>query len=299
MKQEPIHRNTLRGAPRWVHGFTWGLFGAFTLLLLVLYYFYRDTDVWFLWFENPPKSRGTFAETIRPSIFRTRANTWSNLGYILIGMYIVAYAWWDARRETTEEDPYAVRQPALSGLYGVACVVVGFGSGLMHASLMPFGHKMDVLGMFFTFVALIALQWARWIPFVPFTNRRWPTWPIIGFVAVAVTALLMVYRKEIAGDERILGWLFLLVILGVGIDAIWRSISQQHRWVLLAFVSLAVGGYLQRLDIARQFSPPDVWWQGHLIWHALTAVMYASMAQFYRSEVPRPRIKRAPEPATK
>jgi uncharacterized membrane protein YoaK (UPF0700 family) len=131
---------------------------------------------------------------------------------------------------------------------------------------------------------------------VPFTNRRWRTWPIIGFLAIAVTALLMVYRKQIAEDERILGWLFLLVILGVGADAIWWGISQQHRWVLLAFVSLAVGGYLQRRDLARGFSPPDVWWQGHAIWHLLTAVMYASMANFYRSEVPRPRIKRASEP---
>lgn len=296
MKRVPNRRNTLRAAPRWVHGFTWGLFGAFTLLLLVLYYFYRDTDVWFLWFENAPGARGTFAETIRPSIFRTPANTWSNLAYILVGMYIVAYAWWDSRRETTEQDPYAVRQPALMALYGVACIVVGMGSGLMHASLMSFGHKADVFGMFFTFVALIALQWARWIPFVPFTNRRWRTWPIIGFLAIAVTALLMVYRKQIAEDERILGWLFLLVILGVGADAIWWGISQQHRWVLLAFVSLAVGGYLQRRDLARGFSPPDVWWQGHAIWHLLTAVMYASMANFYRSEVPRPRIKRASEP---
>ena len=87
-----------------------------------------------------------------------------------------------------------------------------------------------------------------------------------------------------------------MVVLGVGVDAIRKSISQQYRWLLLAFVSLAVGGYLQRLDIARQFSPPDVWWQGHAIWHVLTAVMYASMAVFYRSEVPRPRIKRASEP---
>ncbi len=208
MDQEPNHRNTFSGAPRRVHGFTWGIFGAFTFLLVVLYYFYGNTDVWFLLYENTLKSSGSFAETPRPSIFRTPANTWSNLGYILVGLYIIAYAWWDARRENTEQDPYAVRTPALMGLYGVACIVVGLGSGLMHASLMGFGHKMDVLGMFFVFVALIALQWARWIPFVPFTNRRWPTWPIISFAAIAVTALLMVYRGVIAGDEKILGWLF-------------------------------------------------------------------------------------------
>ena len=295
MNHVPIHRNSLREAPLWVHGFAWGAYGLITFVLLVLFCLYRDTDIWFIWMGYPLKDRSAFTEAMHSSIFRTPANTWSNLAYIFVGLYIVAFAWWDARRKTTEHDPYAVRQPALMGLFGVACIVVGIGSGAMHASMMPWGHKADVFGMFLTFIALIALQWARWVPFVPFTNRRWPTWPFFCIATIAATALLMVYRKEIAGDERILGWLFLLIILGVGVDAIWRGISQQYRWLLLAFVSLAVGGYLQRLDLARGFSPPDVWWQGHSIWHVLTAVMYASMANLYRSEVPRPRIKQVSE----
>jgi len=45
MKQGPIHRNTLRVAPRWVRGFAWGTFGAITFTLLVLFYLYHDTDV--------------------------------------------------------------------------------------------------------------------------------------------------------------------------------------------------------------------------------------------------------------
>jgi len=39
-------RNTLRGAPCWVHGFSWGVTGTFTALLVVLYLIYRDTDMW-------------------------------------------------------------------------------------------------------------------------------------------------------------------------------------------------------------------------------------------------------------
>jgi len=34
------------------------------------------------------------------------------------------------------------------GLFGVACVVLGVGSGLMHAAMMPWVHKLDVFGMF-------------------------------------------------------------------------------------------------------------------------------------------------------
>jgi len=58
---------------------------------------------------NTAKPRGAFAEAVYPGIFRTRANTWSNPGYFLVGLYVIAFAWCDARRKTTEHEPYAVR----------------------------------------------------------------------------------------------------------------------------------------------------------------------------------------------
>jgi hypothetical protein len=287
VRQRKSSWNTLSKAPRWVHGYAWSIFGALFLILLVLYIIYKDTDIWYIWFGNEPKDSGAFAESITPGIFRTRANTWSNLFYIIVGIYIVAYSWWDARRTTTDRDPYAVRQPALMALYGLACIVLGFGSGFMHASMMPFGHKADVFGMFFVFIALIALQWGRWIPYLPFTNRRWPSWPVIAIIAIVVSMLLFIYRKELGKAETILGRLTLLIGLGIVVDLIWRRYSQQYLWLLLAIISLAVGGYLQRADVARRFNPSDAWLQGHAVWHLLTAAMYAFMAIFYRSEVPR------------
>ena len=280
-------RNTLSKAPRWVHTYTWSIFGVLFLILLVFFILYKDTDIWYLWFGNEPKDRGAFAEAITPGIFRTQANTWSNLFYIFVGLYIVVYAWWDVRRTTSDSDPYAVRQPALMALYGLACVVLGFGSGLMHASMMPFGHKADVFGMYFTFVALIALQWGRWIPYVPFTNRRWPSWPVLGTLAIAVSLFLLIYGKAFGGASNILGRLTLLIGLGIVLDLIWRKNAQQYIWLLLAFISLLVGGYLQRQDVARRFDPSDAWLQGHAVWHLLTAAMYAFMGIFYRTEIPR------------
>lgn len=246
--------------------------------------------------RSPLKSAHAFAEAIHPGIFRTRANTWTNLSYVLVGLYVVAFAWWDARKETTEHDPYAVQQPALMGLFGVACFVLGIGSGLMHASMMPLGHKIDVFGMFMTLAALIALQWARWVPVVPFAKRRWPTWPFFAIIAIATSVLLLVYGRELARGNVIVVALIGMVGLGSGVDVLSRNTSQQFRWLILAFVSLTVAYYIWRLDRARQFTLPDAWLQGHAIWHLLTAAMFGFMAYFYRSEVPRPRIKRACEP---
>lgn len=286
MKQSKYYRNTLNKAPRWVHGYTLSIFGVLVLILLVLFVIYRETDIWYLRFGSELKDHHAFAEAITPGIFRTPANTWSNLFYIFVGLYIVVYAWWDARRPTTKHDPYAVRQPALMAHYGFACIVLGFGSGLMHASLMSFGHKADVFGMFYVFVVLITLQWGRWIPYLPFSNRRWPSWPLFTILAIAVSVVLLIYRDELGKADRILGWLIRLIALGIVVDAIWRRTSQQYLWLFLAIISLLVGGYLQRADVARRFNPSDAWLQGHAVWHLLTAAMYAFMALFYRLEAP-------------
>lgn len=279
-------RNCVLSAPRWVHAWAWGVFGAIFFALLILFALYRDTDIWFLWMGNEAKVRGTFAEAITPGIFRTQANTWSNLAYVLVGLYIFTLACWDARRPTSDRDPYAVRQPALAGLYGVACVVLGFGSGLMHASMMPFGHKLDVFGMFFTASALICLQWARWFPGIRFRKSIIPTSPIFCVSAIGVSILLLRFGRVLGGGELVLGTLCAIVGIGVGVDAIRRTTSQQFRWLFLALVTLAVGGYLQRQDVGRRFTPSDSWLQGHAIWHLLTATTLGSMACFYRSEMP-------------
>jgi hypothetical protein len=64
------YRNTLRGAPRWVHGFSWGVTGAFTLLLVALYIIYRDTDVWMILTSTQLPTKHGFNEALHGSIYR-------------------------------------------------------------------------------------------------------------------------------------------------------------------------------------------------------------------------------------
>lgn len=285
MTTNPTPRNSLRGAPWQVHAFSWGVFGIITLVLLALYTAYRDTDVWYLWAGDQLKARGTFAELVRASIFRTRANTWSNLGFIFVGLYIVAYAWWDARRETLQQDPYAVRQPALMGFFGLACIVLGFGSGAMHAALMGWGHKADVYGMYISIGSLVALQWARWAP-THLGKRRAPTWPLFAITAIIASVLLLANMKTLRGDYVTMA-LIALVVVNASIDVFSRRTSLQLRWLFASYVAMTVAYYIWRLDMARVFSTPETWFQGHAIWHLLNAVSLGSLAILYRSELPR------------
>lgn len=286
------HRNSFFDGPCWVHGLVWGSFGVIMSIMLALFVLYRDTDIWFLCYGYSLPADHVFAEAIHPGIFRTCSNTWSNMGFVFVGLYVVAFAWWDARRKTTEYDSYAVRQPPLMGLFGIACIVVGFGSTAMHASLTPWGHLSDVFGMFFVFLSLIVLQWARWIPDLSLGGCRRFTWPVFSIAAIAGSIWLLFYGRYRVGDGVILGISFLSIPSGIALDLfVLRRTILQIRWLVLAAASLVLGIYIWRLDVANAFSPPDAWWQGHAIFHLIMAVTLGAMAQFFRSEVPRPHCR--------
>lgn len=281
-------RKTVCGAPVWVHGLALGASGAFTALVTLLYLLYRDDDVWVRWAGQALHPDHVFAEAVRGSIFRQRANTFSNLGYVYVGFYVIAYAWWDARRTVSPKAPYAVRHPALAGFFGAACVVLGIGSGLMHAAMTPWGHRADVFGMFITMTALIALQWARRVPTLPLGARRVPVWPFLVLAAPPVSIFLVVRPELFGGGIAVMAGLIAIAAGGIVIDQILRNPVQQRRWCALAFVSLALAFYLWNLDVARRFTAPESWLQGHALWHLLTAVTLGAMAVFYRTELPVP-----------
>ncbi len=286
MRVEESKRNTLRGAPAWVHVFPWAVTGAITFLLVILYFIYRDTDVWMILSDTPLRTKHAFNEAVYGSIYRQRSNTLSNLGYILVGLYVIAYAWWDYRRPTSESDPYAVRHPALMVYFGFTCIVLGIGSGLMHAAMTSWGHKLDVLGMVATVTALAALHWARWIPGVRIAGSYLPTWPVFAFLAFAGSTALVLNLDRIGFGNAAYGGIIGLVGAGMALEVISGKSSLQYRWPVFSFLSLGLAYYIWNLDKAGSFSSPDSWFQGHAIWHLLTAITLGCAVNFFRTELP-------------
>lgn len=284
----------LRDAPFWVHVLAWGAFAVVTLGTVALYYAYRDTDVWLQWLGSDGAQRwpqGTethFNERIYAlSIFRTPSNTFSNLGYVFVGLYILAYALWDFRRTKRDDAPYAVRQPALMAYFGWACCLLGFGSAYMHASLTGVGGWWDIFAMFGSLVAMIALHWGRWVPTVSLGRFRVPAWPVLIAVALPVSYQLAELHGRFS-DIQIMTGLITTIIVSFGIDIARGRTRIEHRWHMLAALSFAFAFGIWNLTNANRFTNPDVWYQGHAIWHILTACSLGFMAILYRTETPVP-----------
>ena len=75
--------------PPRIHVFSWAIVTALVLALWGISRTYRGQDVWQGWRESADLRHTDYAERIHVAdVFRTQANTWSNLAYVLVGLYV-------------------------------------------------------------------------------------------------------------------------------------------------------------------------------------------------------------------
>jgi len=132
-----------------VHALAWG--GVLMLILPLAWFSVRcqGQDVWRSWPESSELRKPSYTEAIHAAdLFRTQANTWSNLAYVLVGFYCIALGMHDRPHASTTRRNYVLDTPAMSILMGVACCYLGIGSGLFHASLTRWGQQLDVGAMY-------------------------------------------------------------------------------------------------------------------------------------------------------
>jgi dihydroceramidase len=196
------------------------------------------------------------------------ANTWSSFGYVLIGSLMLTL-------------PYG-RDPAsaLSGMsgrtLGVTAIVVGVGSGLLHATLTLWGQFFDVLGMYLVGSFLLVSAIARW--------RRIPDGAAVATYALLCLSLVTVLI--LAPEVR--RWLFaVLLILAIVIEMVFARRRRPgariafYLWGLAATVA-AFGVWV--LDQEGVLCAPHSLLQGHAVWHLLGAVSLWLSFNYYRSE---------------
>jgi Ceramidase len=196
------------------------------------------------------------------------ANTWSSFGYVLIGSLMLALPY--------DRDP----DSALSGIsgrtLGVTAIVVGVGSGLLHATLTLWGQFFDVLGMYlvgsFLLVSAIA---------------RWPRIPDGTAVAIyAVLCVLLVITLIVAPEVR--RWLFaVLLILAIVLELVfsrrWRP-GAKIAFYLWGLTATATAFGIWVLDQDGVVCAPHSLLQGHAVWHLLGAASLWLSFKYYRSE---------------
>jgi len=274
--------------PARVHRQVWAVFAGVLVLLGTVYSLYRDHDIWSAWRPASELRHPAYGETIHEhSVFRTRANTWSNLPYVLLGLYAIALGLDDNReRKRSARAGFLVQTPGLSLLFGAGCCYLGLGSGIFHASLTRWGQQLDVAAMFAPLLGLIAINLGRWFPVLRINGRpAIPTWPLLAGLVVVADGLLYRFKWSISA-ANLLTALILAVAAGAALDWRQRRTRFTRSWLMAAALALVLAVICRQSDVRRHFTGPEAWLQGHALWHAFTCLSLASMYLYHRSENP-------------
>lgn len=214
-----------------------------------------------------------FCEAIRAGTIAQPANTWSNLGFVILGLLVIAQARSDAGRG--QHTSLITQRTAYGAVYGGTCIVIGLGSLFYHASLTFAGQFCDVMGMYLFAVFVLLYALTRWSPLGERTF-------VAGYVGLnAVLAYLLV---NVPSVRR---WLFAVVLLAaLALEARARRASAaiDAGYLRAAVFAMAVAFGIWILDITKVLCAPQSWLQGHALWHLLCATAAGLAYLYYRSE---------------
>lgn len=191
------------------------------------------------------------------------AGTWSNLAYVVLGVWM----WHLARRSG---------RPELR-LFGPASVAVGVFSGIYHASYTFFFQFFDFVGMFLFCFVVITLNAERlgWI------GARRRTAACLG--GVAALSALVPLGFQIGFPIQAL--VFFLILGMVAQEwALRTRVAAGTRYgaYWLALGLIGAGAVCSALDLSRAWCDPDDHWiQGHAAWHLLSAASLPALYHFY------------------
>lgn len=218
-----------------------------------------------------------FCEAIRPGTVAQPANTWSNLGFVLVGCFIIGLTYRDRKRGAP-----AHVSPSVAWTYGVALVFIGYGSLFYHASLTFVGQFFDVLGMYLlaVFILLYALGKRS-------GRQLGPRF----VVAYALINVVLAYALWTVPFLR--RWLFAALIIGAlalemapqaALPGMASVRDRRYLFASIGLLALAFGIWV--LDITHAVCVPTSLWQGHAFWHLLDAAAATTLWFYYRSETP-------------
>jgi ceramidase len=191
------------------------------------------------------------------------ADTWSNLLYIALGLWM-----WRAAQSQGRND---------LSLFGPASIAVGVFSFAYHASYTWALQFLDFVGMFLFCFTVLARNASRlgWIE--PRRETRFFVLGVLG--ASALVPVLFELGIPIQ--------LTVAACIGVALaqEAVLRRRSPGLRYprsYVVGLALLALGALCSGLDLTRvACDPQNHWLQGHAVWHVLTALALLAFFRFY------------------
>jgi hypothetical protein len=182
------------------------------------------------------------------------ANTWSNLGFIVVAVLL----WLKVRKDGQR----------MLRFWAPAAFWVGATSFVYHASITFLTQVLDFFGMyiFFGLVVLLNLLRMSVISAARFFPFLWAS--IFG-----LTGLTVLVAKLSLPVQGIIGVLLLVALVTEVLATRRAQVKPKHLFLVAALVALGTGAAFSASDASGAWCDPSRHViQGHAIWHLLTAV---------------------------
>ncbi|MES2621063.1 MAG: ceramidase domain-containing protein [Bacteroidota bacterium] len=255
-----------------------------TLSLSLYYYLFQQTHFW----QNWSIAHGNafhFCEMNRmEELVRQPSNTWSNLGYFLVGLFALTLGIHDLKfSERKKSDNFLVRYPVFSIMFGLSAIYLFVGSFFFHASLSLFFQKLDQAGLYSVLVMVLTFNLYKIFPIVRVRGKFRSSHALL--IAFAVGLNYLIYKTLFIIDINIL-FPALVTIAFLTSCYYLLFISKEHYFTnyLWAAVSILVlAAIIWILDRTNTVCSPESYFQGHALWHLFTATSILFIYLYYRS----------------
>ena len=266
MSNTVLFRNALLGT---------GILFGFELSLDSLF----DSSVWTGMLVSQSAITVEYCEFDHPErLFHQPINTYSNLIYFFYGLVVIQLATKDLKFFSVREANSVRNFPYLSVLLAANFIYLSFGSAFFHASLTWIGQRVDMNATYGLTLSLICIGMVQ-VLVKKELSKQMQVGLVLGMLLLIAAFLPLALQISSA---ILLPSLFLvLLLLGIG-NFVQYSSQRSPLLLILSFVLLAIAIQVRTLDVAKVNCDPLSIWQGHALWHFLTATSSLCMYFYFR-----------------
>jgi predicted membrane channel-forming protein YqfA (hemolysin III family) len=211
-------------------------------------------------------------------LFHQPINTYSNLIYFFYGLVIFQLALKDLKFIGLKRVNSVRNAPFLSILLAANFIYLSFGSAFFHSSLTWIGQRVDMNATYGLTLSLICIGMVQ-VVVRKELSKQIQIATVLGMLLLIAAFLPLALQISSA---ILLPALFLaLLLLGIGNYVQYRSL-RSPLLLILSFVLLAVAIQVRTMDVAKINCDPLSIWQGHALWHFLTATSSLCMYFYFR-----------------
>ena len=220
-----------------------------------------------------------YCEFNRPErLFHQPINTYSNLIYFFYGLLVLQLALKDFKLVGVKGVNSVRNSPYLSILLAANFIYLSFGSAFFHSSLTWIGQRIDMNATYGLTLSLICIGMVQ-VLVKKELSKQMQVGLVLGMLLLIAGFLPL--ALQISSSILLPSLFFILLVIGI-INYFQYPSQRSPLLGLLSFVLLAVAIQIRSMDVAKINCDPMSIWQGHALWHFLTATSSLCMYLYFR-----------------